>query len=220
MDVRTLYDRNGYALVPGLLAPEVANAFLHRLDEDMTAAGTPLGSRTQGSALLSREAIEVYGYHYPPMLGLLWGLTPFVADALGRDLLPSYSYFRIYREGDICRVHTDRPSCEHSLSLTLDYSDGVPWPLDIGTGHIAVPQPVVTEGFDADAFVATEMMPGDGILYQGVHRRHGRVTPNPNGWSAHLFLHWVERGGRYAEFAFDGNSRSTRPLDLVLAPSA
>jgi hypothetical protein len=216
MDARTLYDRQGYVLSRGLMAPEVANAFLNQLAADMAAAGTPLGSRTQGSALLAREAVEVYGYHYPPMLGLLWGLTPFVSEALGRALLPSYSYFRIYREGDICRVHSDRPSCEHSLSLTLDYSDGVAWPLDIGSNHVAVPQPVVSDDFGADGHVAVEMQPGDGVLYQGVHRRHGRVTPNPNGWSAHLFLHWVERGGRYAEHAFDGNARSARPLDLAV----
>ena len=216
MDVKAIYDRQGYAPVPGMLAPAVANAFLRQLDADMVAAGTPLGTKTQGSALLSREAIEVYGYHYPPMLGVLWGLTPFVAEALGRDLLPSYSYFRIYREGDICRVHSDRPSCEHSLSLTLDYSDGVAWPLDIGRDHVAVPQPVVADDFGSDGYAAVDMEPGDGVLYQGVHRRHGRVTPNPNGWSAHLFLHWVERGGRYADFAFDGNAKSARPLDLAI----
>jgi len=36
-----------------------------------------------------------------------------------------------------------------------------------------------------------------------VERRHGRVTPNPNRSSAHLFLHYVERGGRFEDHAFD-----------------
>ena len=31
----------------------------------------------------------------------------------------------------------------------------------------------------------------------------GRVTPNPNRSSSHLFLHWVERGGKYQAHAFD-----------------
>jgi hypothetical protein len=30
------------------------------------------------------------------------------------------------------------------------------------------------------------------------------MEPNPNRWSAHLFLHWVERDGPYAEHAFEG----------------
>ena len=47
------------------------------------------------------------------------------------------------------------------------------------------------------------MRPGDGVLYQGTHHRHGRLTPNPNSWSAHLFLHWIDRNGDYAAEAFD-----------------
>jgi hypothetical protein len=45
---------------------------------------------------------------------------------------------------------------------------------------------------------------GDAVLYQGVHHRHGRMTPNPNGWSAHLFMHWVDQDGPYRDQAFDG----------------
>jgi len=216
MNVTERYDKDGYAAVPRLITPSVANAFLRQLITDMEARGTPLTAQKNGSALLRRDAIEVYGFHYPPMLGLLWGLTPFVATAIGRDLLPAYSYFRIYQEGDICRVHSDRPSCEHSLSLTLDYSDGVAWDLEIGTDHIAVPKPVVEDDFGSAGFASVSMEPGDGVLYQGVHRRHGRITPNPNAWSAHLFLHWVERGGPNAAFAFDGNHAATRPVDLAL----
>ena len=69
-------------------------------------------------------------------LSLVRELGPVVAGLLGKDLLPSYCYFRIYRQGDICKVHGDRPACEHSLSLTLDYSDGAPWALDVS------PEPV------------------------------------------------------------------------------
>jgi hypothetical protein len=48
------------------------------------------------------------------------------------------------------------------------------------------------------------MQVGDAVLYQGVRHRHARVTPNPNGWSIHLFLHWVDRDGPFREHAFDG----------------
>ena len=45
--------------------------------------------------------------------------------------------------------------------------------------------------------------PGDAVLYRGIDLRHGRTQPNPNRWSAHLFLFWVERGGPFAQHAFD-----------------
>jgi len=57
---------------------------------------------------------------------------------------------------------------------------------------------------EEDSHVAVPMQAGDAVLYQGVHRHHGRTTPNPNRWSAHLFLHWVARNGPYANQAFDG----------------
>ncbi|WP_404339709.1 hypothetical protein AB2M62_09425 [Sphingomonas sp. MMS12-HWE2-04] len=209
------YEENGYAVVRGLLAPEVCNAFLNQFHAFVQQNGAQLSQLTRTNSLLRREAVEMYGYHYPPMLTLLWGLTPVVARLAGRELLPSYSYFRIYREGDICRVHSDRPSCEHSMSLTLDYSDGVPWPLEVEQ-QASEPSATVHEDFAGARFAAIETQPGDAVLYRGVHRRHGRTTPNPNAWSAHLFLHWVERGGPFADKAFDGNLATTRPANFPL----
>ena len=110
---------------------------------------------------------------------------------------------RIYREGDICRVHLDRPSCEHSLSLTLDYSDGVAWPLELGERHFPQPKASVSDDFGDEPYASILMNVGDAVLYRGTNHRHGRMTPNPNGWSAHLFLHWVERSGPYSDHAFD-----------------
>lgn len=215
MEVIGDYARDGYALVRGLLPVEIANAFLRQLKDDVARAGGALEQLRQGSSLLRREAVEVYGYRYPPMLALLWGLTPAIAALVGRDLLPTYDYLRIYREGDVCRVHSDRHSCEHSLSLTLDYSDGVVWPLEIGRTRRPEPLARVDEDFIDEDHAALEMQPGDAVLYRGVHHRHGRRTPNPNGWSAHLFLHWVDRDGAYADHAFDGNAATTQPVNFT-----
>lgn len=215
MDVEGDYQREGYALIRRLLDPAICSAFLNQMAADLASTDMPLEKRRQTNNLLKGDNIEVYGFHYPPMLNLLWGLTPIVSQLVGRELLPSYDYFRIYAEGDICRVHSDRPSCEHSLSLTLDYSDGVPWDLEVATDRIPEPSPLVTEDFGDARFAALTMEPGDAVLYEGVHHRHGRVSPNPNGWSAHLFLHWVDPGGPYADRAFDGNNALTRPINFA-----
>lgn len=197
------YFDDGYAHLQGLIPPEVAQAFLQQLKRAIGAAPIPLSRVTSHPNLLSRPAFEIYGHHYQPMLQFLWGLTPVVSGIIGKDLLPTYDYFRVYREGDVCRVHSDRYSCEHSLSLTLDYSDGVPWALEIGRDRVT-PSARVEEDFGAERFASVLMEPGDAVLYQGVHHRHGRVTPNPNSWSAHLFLHWVDREGPHRDQAFDG----------------
>ena len=203
MEIVGDYQRDGYALIRGLIAPEIAAAFVAGLREDTGDAPIPLSTKRDHVNLLRRPAFEVYGFHYKPMLFFLWALTPTMNRITGRDLLPSYDYFRIYREGDICLVHHDRPSCEHSLSLTLDYSDGVAWPLEVGS-EPGNPSARVDDDFGAEHFASLAMEVGDAVLYRGVEHRHGRTTPNPNGWSAHLFLHWVDRDGPYRDQAFDG----------------
>ena len=208
------YRANGYALLKGLIPPEVARAFLAGIKEQLGPAPIPLSRVDNYPNLLRRPAFEVYGHHYKPMLHFLWGLTPVVSSIVGRDLLPTYDYFRIYRENDVCRVHFDRHSCEHSLSLTLDYSDGVSWDLELGKTRHAAPSAKVDEDFGSEPHVSLVMNVGDAVLYQGVHHRHGRTRPNPNGWSAHLFLHWVDRDGPYAATAFEGNKAATRPINV------
>ena len=145
----------------------------------------------------------MYGHVYPPMLYFLWALTPRVAQVAGCDLLPTYCYFRIYQQGDTCRVHGDRPACEHSLSLTVTLSDDKPWALSVETDRMAEPNARVDDDFGGSRFGSAAMLEGDAVMYQGVHHRHGRLDPNPNAWSAHLFLHWVDAAGPYAEQAFD-----------------
>lgn len=203
MRISGSYEDDGYAHLGQLVSPAVAQAFLSRLKQDLGPQAIDMNRVADYPNLLKRPAFEIYGHHYPPMLFFLWGLTPIISDIVQRELLPTYDYFRIYREGDICRVHADRPSCEHSLSLTLDYSDGVIWPLEVGKTRHAEPSPQVDEDFGMEAFASLPMKVGDAVLYQGVNHRHGRITPNPNGWSAHLFMHWVDANGPYRDFAFD-----------------
>lgn len=199
------YHANGYALLESLIPREVANGLLARMRTDFKRQGVDLGTLAKAQPLLERPAVEIYGYHYAPFGTFHWGLTPAIAARVGADLLPTYCYFRLYRQGDVCKVHGDRPACEHSLSLTLGYADAIAWPLEFATMPIETPYQRADTGFRADEdHAAIAMQPGDAVLYKGVTHHHGRTTPNPNRWSAHLFLHWVERGGAQAAEAFDG----------------
>lgn len=210
MKVVGSYEKDGYAHLQGLVPPEVAQAFLQSLKQDMGPGAIPLSRVPSHVNLLTRPAFEVYGHHYKPMLHFLWGLTPTMSAVVGRELLPTYDYLRIYRAGDVCHVHSDRYSCEHSLSLTLGYSDGRPWALEVESAR-SEPSARVEPDFGGEPHASVAMAVGDAVLYQGVHHRHGRTIPNPNRWSAHLFLHWVDREGPYREHAFDGQ---LKPADV------
>jgi len=197
------YRKNGYALVRELVPRDVARALMNRVKADLgpgplrAPPGTP-------DPIFDRNAVEIYGNQYTPLQTFLWALTGAMEQVTGRSLIPTYDFFRIYREGDVCRVHRDRPACEHSLSLTLDYSDDVVWPLEVGAEGETGPQDLFADDFGPEPHAALAMQVGDAVAYRGVEHRHGRTMPNPNMWSAHLFLHWVDRNGPHAGQAFDG----------------
>lgn len=203
MQVIGSYDDDGYALVRGLIAPEIAAALLEQIQLEVQARGESFQSLARPHPLIRKASVEVSGNLYPALKTFLFGLTPIVCRLTDRDLLPSYDYFRIYSAGDICRVHADRPSCEHSLSLTLAYADGRPWPLDLGSAQQDGTPSLLADDFGAEPYASVAMQPGDGVLYRGVQLRHGRTLPNPNRWSAHLFMHWVDRDGPHKDHAFD-----------------
>jgi len=185
---------------PEILGPEIADAFLRTIWRDIGTDKVPFQTHDQN--LLRLNALEVHGRNYAPLLALHWGLTSLIAQKLSANLLPSFAWFRLYFGGDICRVHSDRLACEVSLSLTLGYSDGKPWDLSIGTRSIADGNNIADD-FGDEPFESFTMEPGDGVLYRGSLRRHGRIAPNPNRWSAHAFLQWVDRDGPYRAEAFE-----------------
>jgi hypothetical protein len=198
---RRAYREDGYVLLGHLFPPAVLQAFRARIQQDLNFHSSRNWVRT--SSLLTMPAVEVYSLEYPPMAMFLWGLTPRVSQVAGIELIPSYAYFRIYQKGDVCRVHSDRQACEHSLSLTVELGDNVPWALSMEKRHLDEPSPAIDSNFGNEPFSSIPMRAGDGVMYRGVNHRHGRLDPNPNSWSAHMFLHWVDPDGPYADHAFD-----------------
>lgn len=209
------YKNDGYAQVQGLISLEVARAVMRGIKLDLGPEPLQPNSVPQHPLLFKRPTFHIYGNDYRPLSFFLWALTPAIASVVGRDILPTYDYFRIYREGDICGVHSDRPACEHSVSLTLDYSDGTAWDLEIARDRTPPTQPV-TSDFGDSQFSSISMQIGDAVVYEGVHHRHGRTSPNPNAWSAHLFLHYVERGGAHEAHAFD-RRMNLEPVNFAFA---
>jgi hypothetical protein len=196
------FQGNGYTHIRELVPPEVARAFVARLKEATGGQPIPLSRPQPFPAVLKHPAFDVSSDAFKPMEFFLWGLTPIMSQLVGRDLLPSYTYFRIYLKGDICRVHSDRPSSEFGLSMTLEYSDDQCWDLQLGTERIDSLHPL-SDDFGTMDYASVKMGVGDAVLYQGSHYAHGRIQPNPNAWSAHLFLFFVDRDGPYRKHAFD-----------------
>ena len=123
----------------------------------------------------------------PQMEALLQDLLPEVEVATGLKLYPTYSYFRVYKQGDILKKHKDRAACEISVSLNLGIRGAHHWPLCI-------------QGPLGSAEVS--LGPGDAPLYRGVECPHWREAFRGEHM-AQVFLHYVNQNGPYAEHKYD-----------------
>jgi hypothetical protein len=116
-------------------------------------------------------------------LEMLW---PVVEKYANEELTPTYSYARLYCNGNVLKPHIDRPSCEVSLTIQLARSHDYVWP-------------IYAEGnrYDLDE--------GDAMMYLGCEKSHWRdECKGPEGYySGQLFLHYVKANGQYKHFAGD-----------------
>ena len=208
---REQFAQDGFCLIKSVLTPEVAARLLSDIAEDIHRVGTDkfLGQ----TSIHSNPGIEVYSHDYKLLNSFQWGLTGMIRDITGANLLPGFAYFQVYRKDNHLFVHSDRASCEYSMSLTLAYSDGLPWDLTVSDEIVDHDAPEegkkVARDHGSAKFHRLRMDPGDGVLYPGYGRRHGRLEPNPNRWSAHIFLHWVDADSPHAKYAFDEKERDT-----------
>lgn len=196
------YQTRGYVPLTQLFSPVVLAIFHNKLQTDLDLRANP--EFLSSTPLLTKPALEVYSRRYPPMATFHWGLTPAAATIAGCELVPTYAYFRVYQKDDVCLVHSDRSACEHSMSLTIELSDDLPWALCVGKEQVEhAPRSNEPNFAPNEGFIKVPMRAGDAVMYRGVNHRHGRIDPNPNRWSAHLFLHWVDANGPFADHAFD-----------------
>jgi hypothetical protein len=111
---------------------------------------------------------------------------PYLEQIIGEELLPTYAYGRVYTNGNVLENHTDRPSCEISVTVQLGRSHNYAWPIYMGNMRF-------------------DMAEGDGIIYKGCDIPHRRdICEGPEGYiSGQLFLHYVRKNGPHAEWAGD-----------------
>jgi hypothetical protein len=121
---------------------------------------------------------------------LLMKVMPIMKKETNLDLIPTYSYARVYEKGSVLAKHKDRPSCEISTTLNLG---GDPWAIYL-------------EGIKVD------LEPGDMLVYSGCELEHWREEFTGN-ICAQVFLHYNHVNGQFK----DNNLYDKRPL-LGLPP--
>ncbi len=135
---------------------------------------------------------------------LMMKVLPVMQKETGLYLIPTYSYARIYKKGDILKRHKDRPSCEISTTIHLG---GDKWSIFIdGTGS----NNVIDEYKNIhkpNAPKGTEVM----LMYRGCELEHWR-EPFKGDDCAQVFLHYNKKSKNAKKNKFDGRPMLGIPL--------
>ena len=128
---------------------------------------------------------------------LLMYMIPIMKAKTGMDLVPTYSYTRLYEKGNILKRHKDRPSCEISTTLHLG---GDEWPIFLdpsGADYVVdeyknIHKPGAPKGIRVDLKV------GDMLIYSGCELEHWR-EPFEGNVCSQVFLHYNHANGPFAK---------------------
>ena len=128
---------------------------------------------------------------------LLMYMIPVMKAKTGLELIPTYSYTRLYEKGNILRRHKDRPSCEISTTLHLG---GDEWPifLDPSGQNFVIDEYKNIHKPGAPKGVRVDLKVGDMLIYSGCDLEHWR-EPFQGNVCSQVFLHYNHANGPFAK---------------------
>ena len=203
------FEQNKYQVIKEAIPKQLANFcynyFLLKRDatkfmyDNNIVAETPLLGTWK-----DQQVPNVYS-HYADMVmeTLLVYVLPIMKQETGLDLVPTYSYTRVYEKGATLFRHKDRPSCEISTTLNLG---GDPWPIYIDpTGENNVLKSQYTQKGEEVVLKPTahkgnrvDLEPGDMLVYSGCDLEHWR-EPFEGNICHQVFLHYNHKNGQFGE---------------------
>jgi len=128
---------------------------------------------------------------------LLQYMRPIMKAKTGLELIPTYSYTRLYENGHILKRHKDRPSCEVSTTLHLG---GEEWPifLDPSGADFVIDEYKQTIKPGAPKGIQVDLKVGDMLIYAGCELEHWR-EPFQGTVCSQVFLHYNHANGPFAQ---------------------
>ncbi len=138
---------------------------------------------------------------------ILYEKIPFIEHLVDNVVYPTYEVCRAYKKGGGCLPHTDRYSCEISVSLFVGVTS------DVFKSHLCI------KNYAGETHKA-ELQEGDAVVYMGCDLEHWRSPIGQQSqerpsegvdWKMiQSFFHYVRQGGPHEKYAYDspGNFRA------------
>lgn len=167
------FDNSGYVILKDALPKDVCKQLTDHMFKLYDA-----GKLTKDEQCPLSDSI----YGDPIFDDLLQKYAKPLGDHIGKKLLPTYTYARIYRNGEVLKRHKDRPACEISATITLGYDGLKVWPIF----------------FDEQKEIAVDLDIGEMALYKGCEITHWRPAFKGK-WQVQVFFHYVDADGPYKD---------------------
>lgn len=128
-------------------------------------------------------------FNFREFIELLCDKNTEVSKLIGEIVLPTYTYARIYKNGNVLEKHIDRPECE--ISLTVHLHGDKEWPI-----YMEKPN---------GESVKIVLRQGDAALYLGCDTPHWRDAYDGEEYGQ-VFLHYVLSKGIHWHRYFNINN--------------
>jgi hypothetical protein len=194
---------NKYQVIKNAISYDLANfifnyfllkrdAVKYMYDNNITYDNGMLGTWTD------QQIPNTYSHYADHVMEtLLMKTLPVMQKETGLELVPTYSYARAYKKGDILKRHKDRPSCEISTTIHLG---GDQWSIFIdptGSNNVIDEYKNIHKP-DAPQGVKIDLDIGDMLVYSGCELEHWREQFQGNV-CVQVFLHYNHVNGQFAE---------------------
>lgn len=152
--------------------------------------------KDQGKMKVDRYCPLSFGIYGDPTLDSLLEVSRMkLSNLINVNLLPTYSYARIYQTNETLMLHKDRPSCEISMTITLGHDKNSEiWPFFFSKvdGYTDIHRQVIDVG--------------GAIVYRGMDFWHWRQAYKGK-WQTQMLFHYVDANGLNADLVYDGREK-------------
>jgi hypothetical protein len=188
------FNKNKYTILKNAISPELAKFVTNYFLLKRKVARTLFDERyisqfTEEWGIWNDPQIPETYSHYADiaMETLLEWVKPAMEKHTGLKLIPTYSYARIYKKGDILQRHKDRFSCEISTTLNLG---GDPWSIFLSPQeNVGIPDGKKITSASNVKGIKVDLKPGDMLIYKGMELEHWR-EPFKGENCIQVFLHY------------------------------